>query len=115
MSSLASVYLAGSVAGAAFFGETVRRAIFAALIAHSCTRRVRCSGVHGTLLAVRCFRPFSSLTHRLTPLPQLPEREDSHDRRNDGVDSHHVWHLGHLHFPAHIPRLRWTASSRQIS
>jgi hypothetical protein len=55
MSSLASVYFASSVAGAIFFGETVLRATCAVFTVRSRTRRLCCSGVHGSLLAVRCF------------------------------------------------------------
>jgi hypothetical protein len=53
MSSLASAYFASSVAGAIFFGETILRAACTVFTARSCTRRLCCSGVHGSLLAVR--------------------------------------------------------------
>ena len=39
------------------------------------------------------------------PSLQLPEREVSHDRRDDHIDSRHVWHLCYLPFLGHISRL----------
>ena len=55
MPSLASAYFASSVAGATFFGETVLRATGTVLTGRSHTRRLYCSGVHSSLLAVRYF------------------------------------------------------------
>ena len=68
MSSLASVYFASVVAGAAFFGETGLRAEFQVFTARLRTRRVCCSGVHGFLLAVRYFLPFSGWSTPAHPL-----------------------------------------------
>ena len=116
MSSLAFVYFASSVAGATFFGKTVHCAPhFAVFTTGSCSRRVCYSGVHGSLLAVRCFLSLSGLNTRVyPPSPQLPERADMHDCRVDHINCRHVWHLGHVLFLGHISHLRWAASSAEI-
>jgi hypothetical protein len=66
MSSLASAYFASSVAGAIFFGETVLRATYTVFTVRS-RRRLCCSGVHGSLLAVRCFLTILRFKHSGLP------------------------------------------------
>ena len=70
MPSLASAYFASTVVGAIFFGETALRATGTVLTARSHTRRLYCSGVHGSLFAVRYFLAILRFKHiGLHPFP----------------------------------------------
>jgi hypothetical protein len=75
MSSLASAYFASSVAGAIFFGETVLRATCTVFTARSCTRRLCCFGVHGSLLAVCRFLTILRFKHFGLPFHRSCRRE----------------------------------------